>query len=487
MDVYPCTVDEESWTSEVSIGSLFGHLCSGNIFSHDSEMNLLKGEKGTTDTTKRRKGDSGSQDSLHCPSEKIVELVQVHDRNATTTQFTRSDKIQNSTPTDRNSRERSRKRSRASQKLIKESIQSPTRCVKLPIDTSSEYNSASWQRPDSSRESSAPRTTDLPDALMPLSTSNDTKSGFEGWLKSPRSGVKPVIGETANPTLQFTSKISTMSSTVTRKVNPNLKAPRLCAEPLSKTPSIRKEYHCRWQLCNKFFDILPKLRQHVIHDHQDHDITGRPSRYICLWARCSTLKTQDFHTRDSWKDHLDTTHHLQRSQMPWKRLSKEVRTSEMGLPEPRHQEFRPRSHGPNDEEDSQPDRPRSPTDTQVYPISLSSQETSASPTTSSSSLSKSLIVDDQALMSEYHHTYESQDSRLSLSTSAFESQLSHQTSPQDQGTNIGDHLSNAEIHAARTKHRKQAYRAAKGARGEGWRQMELVGSTGGHGELEMEL
>jgi DNA cross-link repair 1C protein len=37
-DVYPCTVDNTAWSPENSMRSLFGHLCSGNIFSHDIEM-----------------------------------------------------------------------------------------------------------------------------------------------------------------------------------------------------------------------------------------------------------------------------------------------------------------------------------------------------------------------------------------------------------------------------------------------------------------
>ncbi|WEW58316.1 hypothetical protein PRK78_003784 [Emydomyces testavorans] len=37
-DVYPCTVDADSWTESVSMQNLFGHLCSGTVFPHDNEM-----------------------------------------------------------------------------------------------------------------------------------------------------------------------------------------------------------------------------------------------------------------------------------------------------------------------------------------------------------------------------------------------------------------------------------------------------------------
>ncbi|CAI7591543.1 unnamed protein product [Penicillium palitans] len=37
-DIHPCTVDPTSWNEDVSIRRLFGHLCSGTDFSHDSHM-----------------------------------------------------------------------------------------------------------------------------------------------------------------------------------------------------------------------------------------------------------------------------------------------------------------------------------------------------------------------------------------------------------------------------------------------------------------
>jgi DNA cross-link repair 1C protein len=37
-DVYPCTVDERTWDTSVSMRTLFGHLCSADIFAHDRVM-----------------------------------------------------------------------------------------------------------------------------------------------------------------------------------------------------------------------------------------------------------------------------------------------------------------------------------------------------------------------------------------------------------------------------------------------------------------
>jgi hypothetical protein len=37
-DVFPCTVDDEAWTPDASMESLFGEYCSDKIFRHDAEM-----------------------------------------------------------------------------------------------------------------------------------------------------------------------------------------------------------------------------------------------------------------------------------------------------------------------------------------------------------------------------------------------------------------------------------------------------------------
>jgi DNA cross-link repair 1C protein len=38
LEVYPCTVDEANWTSDMSMRSLFGNFCSGSVFRHDEGM-----------------------------------------------------------------------------------------------------------------------------------------------------------------------------------------------------------------------------------------------------------------------------------------------------------------------------------------------------------------------------------------------------------------------------------------------------------------
>ena len=55
-DIYPCTVDKETWDPSVSMRSLFGHLCSGDEFAHDAEM---------LEHYEERQGRESIQKSLH--------------------------------------------------------------------------------------------------------------------------------------------------------------------------------------------------------------------------------------------------------------------------------------------------------------------------------------------------------------------------------------------------------------------------------------
>lgn len=54
-DIYPCTVDPASWNEDVSIQRLFGHLCSGNDFSHDAYMYELLGDSEDEENQHPRK------------------------------------------------------------------------------------------------------------------------------------------------------------------------------------------------------------------------------------------------------------------------------------------------------------------------------------------------------------------------------------------------------------------------------------------------
>jgi hypothetical protein len=65
-DVYACTVDPVSWTEEFSMKSLFGDLCAGDDFYHDSivreEVAVLRIEQAVKDRKRKRAQDSQQDD-----------------------------------------------------------------------------------------------------------------------------------------------------------------------------------------------------------------------------------------------------------------------------------------------------------------------------------------------------------------------------------------------------------------------------------------
>ncbi|KAL2007826.1 hypothetical protein VTN00DRAFT_7808 [Thermoascus crustaceus] len=44
-EIFPCTIDSGSWSEEVSMSNLFGHLCSGDTFTHDNHMRGIMAQK----------------------------------------------------------------------------------------------------------------------------------------------------------------------------------------------------------------------------------------------------------------------------------------------------------------------------------------------------------------------------------------------------------------------------------------------------------
>ncbi len=68
--MYPCTVDEASWTRGVSIESLFGHLCSGTSFVHDEEMLSRGSQPPELQVGKRQRVETDPSDNLYTPSQR---------------------------------------------------------------------------------------------------------------------------------------------------------------------------------------------------------------------------------------------------------------------------------------------------------------------------------------------------------------------------------------------------------------------------------
>lgn len=70
-DVFPCTVDEQTWTPEVSMRSLFGQLCSGDVFRHDREMTAKYDDRQTREAqqsvSRKRPSRTASPEEMGSP------------------------------------------------------------------------------------------------------------------------------------------------------------------------------------------------------------------------------------------------------------------------------------------------------------------------------------------------------------------------------------------------------------------------------------
>jgi hypothetical protein len=62
-DIHPCTVDPAAWSEDVSIKRLFGHLCSGTTFSHDTYMRQTAKDDEDEDSPRARKRACHSLDT----------------------------------------------------------------------------------------------------------------------------------------------------------------------------------------------------------------------------------------------------------------------------------------------------------------------------------------------------------------------------------------------------------------------------------------
>ncbi|OGM49084.1 DNA repair protein [Aspergillus bombycis] len=72
-DIYPCTVDPLAWDEDVSMQSLFGHLCSGTEFTHDHHMrDMLENDEDLRSRKRARYEEPASQSSQLSSTSDII-------------------------------------------------------------------------------------------------------------------------------------------------------------------------------------------------------------------------------------------------------------------------------------------------------------------------------------------------------------------------------------------------------------------------------
>jgi len=493
VDIYPCTVDEDSWTWDASIRSLFGHLCSGSVFAHDNEMVLLQRGKLASHKPKRRRDESSSQDYLGNLRRECVDSDERLGQEAVRIEPTMFDQNQNSrSPNER--QERPRKRSRTSQESVRNLTECPTQPIGLrSSNVPSVCPHASQQSTNGPGKTSASRKPILSNDPSPSNTIDDIRNSMKSWLETPGSNTKPLSQGEFGPTFQPMSEISVAASTPTNNIEVRPRTSHFSVEASLRDNSKEKEYRCRWQTCIETFELLPKLRQHIFQDHLTAGNVGQPSSYVCLWGNCSRPDTPAYPTEESRIDHLNASHHSNRTQIASNKIQKIDRSLAMQSSD--SQDSKEHAVGPltdlaNNNEDSNSARLQDPTGTQACPISLSSQATSnpALPASLFQTVYPSIEDADLASSTESGHEFpEYQDSQLSVSTSTFESQPLQPLYTQDEQHTANERYPNPEISAQKVQNRKEAYRAARGRWGLGWANLELLSSGGGHGQLEMDL
>lgn len=75
-DVFPCTVDEATWTPELGMEALFGEYCSAQTFRHDAEiMRIFKARQMYSETQKRDRSESQQDTQFETPPEITVPSV----------------------------------------------------------------------------------------------------------------------------------------------------------------------------------------------------------------------------------------------------------------------------------------------------------------------------------------------------------------------------------------------------------------------------
>ena len=63
-DIYPCTTEDEAWSSGTQVRTLFGSFCTGSVFAYDAEMSLLQRENQILRGQKRRRESASSAGSI---------------------------------------------------------------------------------------------------------------------------------------------------------------------------------------------------------------------------------------------------------------------------------------------------------------------------------------------------------------------------------------------------------------------------------------
>ena len=194
---------------------------------------------------------------------------------------------------------------------------------------------------------------------------------------------------------------------------------------LAPTDAINSnDYQCQWLACSRTFGSRSGLRQHVLGQHMVGTRHKGIARFECMWTGCQSLEDNVFSSREAWEEHMDTQHYCHAVTGPVLLAN-------------------------------EPDQPGG---TEDQPIELSDGPDSDG---------------DEGSTTNTELTYDDEESQLSISDSAFDSQ--HATHPTRRSA------------GNRIFHRKEAYKAAIGRGERDWAMYSPFPSSNAEVEQEMEL
>lgn len=268
MDIYPCTVDEMSWDKNVGMETLFGHLCSGNIFTHDIEMNVLlesraayRGKKRPLDNSQdMQTSDAGDDDDR---SSSGSTQASVKDRGQPKIELIRASVTK-----------RPRKTCDAKEQ-------------KAPEHTPVGVQTITTTSPTTSDER----------RVRAIRTSFDTRL-------DRNTAISPSDGRDG-PAEVFESSLP---NGITHKLSVHETKAQVSI-PCRRDNLNAYEYHCQWLACCRLFPVLSQLHHHVLSEHLIGTRRNGATRFGCMWTSCRSLGTIEFPSEEAWEEHMNSQHY----------------------------------------------------------------------------------------------------------------------------------------------------------------------------------
>ncbi|KAL9117348.1 MAG: hypothetical protein Q9187_006115 [Circinaria calcarea] len=522
MDVYPCTVDEDSWNVSVSMKALFGHLCSAQIFAHDQEMVKLGNDLDLSKPNKRPLGSANSDATTRYTSQMTESIarettIDFHSKSPEVIPKTRDTIVEQ---TDIQSRPfkrpcLSKNFRNTSEGTTSTEIQSSTEAsTDMSLDRRIQTIRASFEH---GLDGSSARTTSPTSTMSApiLNGRSATKAHETANVAQSTSFTKAAAGKgvkVASRVETTLDAVFTKQTTAAQVAHESGNSPRAAvglrlelaathetkkpknsesysgsrsgllhdkAQTIS-TPSVSNQatylarddfaatashYECGWLACAEIFPSFKRLRQHVVDCHMVGVLLEGTTAYGCLWEGCANPKVTYHSSQDFWEEHMDS-HHLCARKDNLRRL-------------------RERHDAPADNDTSHRSLPTPPkeaiTDDLARTLKMRSSEPGATPAetielsdTSSTSSEESLPLTIAELKKSFdEHRSGSMDADLAVIEDADtnscsdeeETQLSLPDSAFDSQQSTSKNQAQS---ASRVRNRKEAYKAAKGLGGREW-------------------